>query len=107
METTTQRNPQRCGKSQVDVTPVCEAFNDWLSTRRLPLTETEFEQHLKEQGLLSEVPTPITDVSTYAQRQPVRVTEKPLSETMIEEGGSKDRFCSSSSGVTKPLYNTL
>jgi hypothetical protein len=66
---------------------LCDALNEWLSTRNLPLTEAEFEQHLKDQGLLSEVPTPITDFSAYAQRQPVRVSGKPLSETIIEERG--------------------
>ena len=54
---------------------------------RAALTETEFELHLKDKGLLSEVPTPITNLSAYAQRNPVRVTGKPLSETIIEERG--------------------
>ena len=62
---------------------------------------------MKNQGLLSELPTPLTNDSDDTQRQPVRVTGKSLSETMIEKRGSKDRFGSSSSGVTKPLYNTL
>ncbi len=66
---------------------LCDALNEWLRTRRAPLTEAAFEQHLKDQGLLSEVPPPITNVSAYAQRKLARVTGKPLSETIIEERG--------------------
>ena len=66
---------------------LCDALNAWLSTRSRPLTEAEFERHLKNQGLLSEIPPPITDSSPYTQRQPIRVTGKPLSETIIEERG--------------------
>ena len=44
---------------------LCEALNEWLSNRRVSLTEAEFEQHLKNQGLLSEIPAPITDVPAY------------------------------------------
>ena len=66
---------------------LCDALNAWLSIRSQPLTEAEFELHLKNQGLLSETPPPITDSSAYAQRQPIRVTGKPLSETIIEERG--------------------
>jgi hypothetical protein len=66
---------------------LCDALNAWLSTRSRPLTEAEFERYLKNQGLLSEIPPPITDSSAYTQRQPIRVTGKPLSETIIEERG--------------------
>ena len=66
---------------------LCDALNEWLSGRRAALTEAEFELHLKDKGLLSEVTTPITNLSAYAQRNPVRVTGKPLSETIIEERG--------------------
>lgn len=66
---------------------LCDALIAWLSTRSQSLTEAEFERHLKHQGLLSELPPPITDSSVYAQRQPIRVTGKPLSETIIEERG--------------------
>ena len=66
---------------------LCDALNAWLSTQSRPLTESEFERHLKNQGLLSEIPPPITDSSAYAERRPIRVTGKPLSETIIEERG--------------------
>lgn len=64
-----------------------DTLNEWLSNQRVSLTEAEFEQHLMNQGLLSEIPTPITDLSAYAQRKPIRVSGKPLSETIIEERG--------------------
>ena len=66
---------------------LCDALNTWLGTRSRPLTEAEFELHLKNQGLLSEIPPPIKDASAYAQRQPISVTGKPLSQTIIEERG--------------------
>jgi len=66
---------------------LCDALNAWLSQQRVSLTEAEFEQHLKNHGLLSEIPEAITDLSAYTQRQPVRVSGKPLSETIIEERG--------------------
>jgi hypothetical protein len=66
---------------------LCDALNAWLRAQSESLTEAEFERHLKNQGLLSEIPPPITDSSPYAQRQPIRVTGKPLSETIIEERG--------------------
>ena len=66
---------------------LCDALNAWFGAQSEPLTETEFEQHLKNQGLLSEIPPPITDSSAYTQRQPIRVSGKPLSETIIEERG--------------------
>lgn len=66
---------------------LCDALNDWLRNRRVSLTEAEFEQHLKKQGLLTDIPIPITDLSAYAQRKPISVSGKPLSETIIEERG--------------------
>ena len=66
---------------------LCDALHAWLSQRRVSLTEAEFEQYLKNQGLLSEIPEAMPDVSAYTQRKPVRVSGKPLSETIIEERG--------------------
>jgi hypothetical protein len=43
---------------------LCDEMNACLSTQRQPLTELEFELHLKNQGLLSVIPPPITDSST-------------------------------------------
>jgi hypothetical protein len=51
------------------------------------LSEAEFEQHLKDQGLLSEVPPPITDFTPYAHRRPIEVSGPPLSATILEERG--------------------
>ena len=59
----------------------------WLTTLSTPLTEVEFEQQLVAQGILSDVPPPITDVMPYQQRTRIQVHGQPLSETIIEERG--------------------
>ena len=59
----------------------------WLSTLSTPMTEAEFEQQLVAQGILSNVPPPITDVMLYQQRMRIQVHGQPLSETIIEERG--------------------
>ncbi len=62
-----------------------DTLNSWLAQSQM--TETEFEQHLLRQGLMSNVPPPLTDFSNYRNRQPIQVTGKPLSETIIEDRG--------------------
>jgi hypothetical protein len=64
-----------------------EMLNTWLGEPSAGLSEAEFEQHLKDQGLLSEVPPPITDFTPYAHRRPIEVSGPPLSETILEERG--------------------
>ena len=59
----------------------------WLTNLSTPLTEVEFEQQLVTQGILSDVPSPITDVMPYQQRTRIQVHGQPLSETIIEERG--------------------
>jgi hypothetical protein len=59
----------------------------WLTTLSTPMTEVEFEQQLVAQGILSDVPTPITDVMPYQQRTRIQAHGQPLSETIIEERG--------------------
>ncbi len=49
------------------------------------MTEEEFEQHLYEKGIISEVKPPITDFSRYDDYQPITVTGEPISETIIKE----------------------
>lgn len=49
------------------------------------MTEEEFERHLYEKGIISEVKPPITDFSRYENYQPVTVTGEPISETIIRE----------------------
>lgn len=49
------------------------------------MTEEEFERHLYEKGIISEVKPPITDFSRYDDYQPITVTGEPISETIIKE----------------------
>ena len=48
-------------------------------------TEEEFEQRLLERGVISHIPSPITDFTAYQNRKLIEVKGKPLSETIIEE----------------------
>ncbi|MDT4896613.1 MAG: hypothetical protein QOH25_1690 [Acidobacteriota bacterium] len=49
------------------------------------IAEDKLEQMLLEAGLLSEIPPPITDFTSYRKRKPIKVRGKPVSETIIEE----------------------
>ena len=49
------------------------------------MTEEEFERHLYEKGIISEVKPPITDFSRYDDYKPITVTGEPISETIIRE----------------------
>ncbi|MDQ3748622.1 MAG: hypothetical protein M3367_06375 [Acidobacteriota bacterium] len=49
------------------------------------MTEEEFERHLYEKGIISEVKPSITDFSRYDDYQPITVTGEPISETIIKE----------------------
>ncbi len=49
------------------------------------MTEEEFEQHLYEKGIISEVKPPITDFSRYDNYEPIKITGEPISETIIRE----------------------
>jgi hypothetical protein len=49
------------------------------------MTEEEFERHLFEKGIISEVKLPITDFSRYDDYKPITVTGEPISETLIRE----------------------
>jgi hypothetical protein len=62
-----------------------DKLNEWLGATQAPLSEAEFEQHLVQQGILSEVPPPLVDLLPYMRRQPVQVKGQPLSETIIED----------------------
>ena len=50
-----------------------------------PPTEEEFERMLLEEGIISEIPPPITDFTPYRNRKPAEIKGKPLSEVIIEE----------------------
>jgi hypothetical protein len=62
-------------------------LDEWLTPAPACLTEAEFEQQLVAQGILSAVPSPITDVAPYRQRTRIQVHGTPLSETIIEDRG--------------------
>jgi hypothetical protein len=47
--------------------------------------EDQLDQLLLEAGVISEIPSPITDFTPYENRQPIKVKGKPISETIIEE----------------------
>ena len=49
------------------------------------MTEEEFEQHLYEKGIISEIKPPITDFSRYDDYKPITVSGEPISETIIRE----------------------
>ena len=52
-----------------------------------PMTEDEFEQHLLDAGVISELKPTITDEDLARVRayRPIEVTGKPVSETLIED----------------------
>jgi len=54
-----------------------------LATITPQMTEEEFEQHLLKKGVISRIPPRIRDAS--ANREPVEVEGKPVSEIIIEE----------------------
>lgn len=60
-------------------------LNAWLTPEPPRLTETEFEEQLVADGILSTAPPPITDVTPYRQRIRLQVYGTPLSETIIED----------------------
>ncbi|HEV7797996.1 MAG TPA: hypothetical protein VGO73_07565 [Pyrinomonadaceae bacterium] len=51
------------------------------------MTADEFEQHLLEAGVISEVKPPITEeeLARFRAYKPIEVKGKPVSETLIED----------------------
>lgn len=56
-----------------------------LATSAPQMTEDEVERHLLEKGIISRIPPRIRDASVYANRKPVEVEGKPVSEIIVEE----------------------
>jgi len=56
-----------------------------LATSAPELTEDEVERHMLDKGIISRIPPRIRDASFYANRKPVEVEGKPVSEIIIEE----------------------
>ncbi|MBA3600255.1 MAG: hypothetical protein H0W45_03300 [Acidobacteria bacterium] len=73
--------------SAEDLRKVRELVDSLLESKKVKpkMTEEEFEQHLYEKGIISEVKPPITDFSRYDDYQPITVTGEPISETIIKE----------------------
>jgi hypothetical protein len=58
----------------------------WLNNPGKTFTqEEEIEHMLLADGIVSEVPPPITDPTRFQNWKPVKVEGKPVSETVIEE----------------------
>lgn len=51
------------------------------------MTEDEFEQHLLDIGVISEVKPPLTEqeLARFRAYKPIEVKGKPVSETLIED----------------------
>lgn len=62
-----------------------DRVDELLATSSPQMTEEEFEQRLLEKGIISRIPSPITDLTPYRNRKLIEVKGKPLSETIIEE----------------------
>lgn len=62
-----------------------EMLEKLLVTDAAQMTEDQFEQRLLAKGIISRIPPRIRDADFYANRKPIEVEGKPLSETIIEE----------------------
>lgn len=73
--------------SREDLRKVRELVDSLLEKKESKpmMTEEEFERHLYEKGIISEVKPPITDFSRYDDYEPITVTGEPISETIIRE----------------------
>jgi len=45
----------------------------------------DFQKHLLERGIISRIPPRVRDAEFYANRKPIEVEGKPVSEIIIEE----------------------
>lgn len=62
-----------------------DTVDELLAKSAHQMTEEEFEQHLLKKGIISRIPPRIRDASFYANRKPIEVEGKPISEIIIEE----------------------
>ena len=56
-----------------------------LTTSAPQMNADEVERNMLEKGIISRIPPRIRDASAYANRKPVEVEGKPVSEIIIEE----------------------
>jgi hypothetical protein len=62
-----------------------EMLDKLLAADAPRMTEEEIEQRLLAKGIISRIPPRIRDADFYANRKPIEVKGKPLSEIIIEE----------------------
>ena len=62
-----------------------KVLNSLLATTSPHMTQGKFEQRLLEKSIVSRIPPRIRDADYYANRKPIEVLGKPVSEIMIEE----------------------
>jgi hypothetical protein len=64
---------------------VLEVLESLHAQSKPKMTIAEVEQKMFEDGLLTRIPSPITDMPPFGNRRLIEVKGKPLSETIIEE----------------------
>jgi len=62
-----------------------DLMDELLTTSTPQMNMDEVERHMLEKGIISRIPPRIRDASVYANRKPVEVEGKPVSEIIIEE----------------------
>ena len=56
----------------------------WLAPPGPQMTEEEVDQEMLREGILDQVPPPITDTAPYENRKLIEVQGEPLSETIMK-----------------------
>jgi hypothetical protein len=62
-----------------------DLLDAWLAPPGPVPTEEEVAQEMLREGILDQVPPPITDTTPYENRKLIEVKGEPLSETIIKE----------------------
>ena len=62
-----------------------DLLDAWLAPPGPTPTEEQLAQEMLRDGILDQVPPPITDTTPWENRRLIEVKGKPLSETIIEE----------------------
>ena len=62
-----------------------DMIDELVSTNALNMSSDELERHLLDKGIISRIPPRIRDAGFYANRKPIEVDGKPVSEIIIEE----------------------
>ncbi|HKP85593.1 MAG TPA: hypothetical protein VJZ26_05835 [Blastocatellia bacterium] len=56
-----------------------------LASAAPQMTEEEFERRLLEKGIISSIPSRITDPASFKSRERIKLEGKPVSEIIVEE----------------------